>query len=90
MHLAVHPVREVTPVAAVEEGADRGGIRAGRVVDRGEGDRPGFCCVFAHGAPETPVLVFGGKDRACNTFTHRRASRLRLRVGSWERVAVTR
>ncbi|MFO0154375.1 MAG: transposase [Alphaproteobacteria bacterium] len=26
----------------------------------------------------------------CNTFTHRRASRLRLRVGSWERVAVTR
>jgi hypothetical protein len=23
------------------------------------------CCgVFAHGAPETPVLVFGGKDRA--------------------------
>jgi hypothetical protein len=27
---------------------------------------------------------------ACNTSTHRRASRLRLRVGSWERVAVTR
>ncbi|MFM7612138.1 MAG: hypothetical protein ACKO9A_25100, partial [Alphaproteobacteria bacterium] len=22
-----------------------------------------FCGMFAHGAPETPVLVFGGKDR---------------------------
>jgi hypothetical protein len=33
-------------------------------VDRGEGDRPGICCVFAHGAPETPVLVLGGKDFA--------------------------
>ena len=63
MHLAIHPIREVAPVAAVEECADRGGIRAGRVVDRGESDRPGICCVFAHGAPETPVLVFGGKDR---------------------------
>lgn len=31
-----------------------------------------------------------GITKACNTFTHRRASRLRLRVGSWERVAVTR
>ena len=30
----------------------------------GEGNRPGICCVFAHGAPETPVLVFGRKDRA--------------------------
>ena len=64
MHLAIHPIREVAPVAAVEECADRGGIRAGRVVDRGEGDRPGFCGVFAHGAPETPVLVFGRKDCA--------------------------
>ena len=64
MHLAIHPIREVASVAAVEEGADRGGIRAGRVVDRGEGDRPGGRCVFAHGAPETPVLVFGGKDCA--------------------------
>ncbi len=62
MHLAIHPIGEVAPVAAVEEGADRGGIGAGRVVDRGESDRPGICCVFAHGAPETPVLVFGGKD----------------------------
>jgi hypothetical protein len=62
MHLAIHPVCEVAPVAAVEKGADRGGIRAGRVVDRGESDRPGGRCVFAHGAPETPGLVFGGKD----------------------------
>jgi hypothetical protein len=27
-------------------------------------------------------------SKALNTSTHRRASRLRLRVGSWERVAV--
>ena len=64
VHLAIHPIREVAPVAAVEEGADRGGIRAGRVMDRGESDRPGGRGLFAHGAPETPVLVFGGKDRA--------------------------
>ena len=64
MHLAIHPIREVAPVAAVEEGADRGGIRAGRVMDRGKSNRPGLLRVFAHGAPETPVLVFGGKDRA--------------------------
>ena len=62
MHLAIHPIREVAPVAAVQKGADRGGIRAGRVVNRGESDRPGLLRVFAHGAPETPVLVFGGKD----------------------------
>jgi hypothetical protein len=64
MHLAIHPIREMAPVAAVEEGSHRGGIRAGRVVDRGAGDRPGRCGVLAHGAPETPVLVFGRKDRA--------------------------
>ena len=64
VHLAIHPIREVAPVAAVEEGADRGGIGACRIVDRGESDRPGGRCVFAHGAPETLVLVFGGKDRA--------------------------
>ncbi len=64
MHLAIHPICEVAPVAAVEEGVDRGGIRTCRVVDRGESDRPGGRCVFAHGASETPVLVFGGKDRA--------------------------
>jgi len=63
MHLAVHSLREVAPVAAVQEGADRGGIRACRVVDRGESNRPGLLRVFAHGAPETPVLVFGRKDR---------------------------
>jgi hypothetical protein len=42
MHLAIHPVGEVASVAAVQEGADRGGIRAGRVVNCGEGDRPGL------------------------------------------------
>ena len=47
MHLAVHPIREVAPVAAVEEGADRGGIRVRRVVDRGESNQPGRRCVFA-------------------------------------------
>ncbi len=63
MQLATHPIREVAPVAAVEKGADRGGIRAGRVVDCGESNRPSLLRVLAHGAPETPVLVFGGKDR---------------------------
>jgi membrane-bound ClpP family serine protease len=46
-----------------------------------------YACLFVvigrAAFPEAPAL-------ACNTFTHRRASRLRLRVGSWERVAVTR
>ena len=64
MHLAIHAIREMAPVAAVEEGAHRGGIRACRVVDRGEGDRPSLLRMFAHGVPETPILVFGGKDRA--------------------------
>jgi hypothetical protein len=31
-------------------------------VDRGKSNRPGLRRVFAHGAPETPVLVFGWKD----------------------------
>jgi hypothetical protein len=62
MHLAIHPIREVAPVAAVEEGADRGGISAGRVVDRGESDGPGRGGVFAQG------VVAGPFHKICDTI----------------------
>jgi len=43
------------------------------------------------GADKVPMVkgtcIFLGKGRSCNCSTHRRASWLRLRVGSWERVA---
>ena len=61
MHLAIHPIREVAPVAAVEEGADCVGFCLCCFQNARESDRPGLLRVFAHGAPETPVLVFGGK-----------------------------
>jgi len=51
-----HIVGKVAAMAAVQEGADQGGIRACRVVDCGERDRPGRCGVFAHGSRREDAL----------------------------------